>query len=200
MKTVLAARAAAALLLGTAIAAGGLPVPAGSAAHAQEHTLNFRNAEIQAFIDDVSIVTGYTFIVDPEVRGQVTITSQTPLTEAEVFQVFLATLRTHGYAAVRTGPGVYQILPETEGARAGAPTRGERDGDVFLTSVVRLNNVSAREAIRSVGPLVSQSGAVNASDAGNLVVIVDYASNVQAIEDVLRSMAVSYTHLRAHET
>ncbi|TGY90391.1 type II secretion system protein GspD [Marinicauda algicola] len=188
MRTALACRAVAALLLGTAIAAGGPPVPAGSVAHAQQHTLNFRNAEIQAFIDDVSIVTGYTFIVDPEVRGQVTITSQTPLTEAEVFQVFLATLRTHGYAAVRTGPGVYQILPETEGARAGAPARGERDGDVFLTSVVRLHNVSAREAIRSVGPLVSQSGAVNASDAGNLVVIVDYASNVQAIEDVLRSM------------
>lgn len=180
-------RTLAACCLATALAAGAGFLP-GSAAHAQEHTLNFRNAEIQAFIDDVSIVTGYTFIVDPDVRGQVTITSQSPLTEAEVFQVFLATLRTHGYTAVRSAPGVFQIVPEQDGARTGAPGRGQRDADVFLTSVVRLENVGAREAIRSVGPLVSSSGAVNASDAGNLVVIVDYASNVNAIEDVLRSM------------
>ncbi|PWE17118.1 type II secretion system protein GspD [Marinicauda salina] len=152
------------------------------------HTLNFRNADIQAFIDDVSIVTGYTFIVDPEVRGTVTITSQSALSEAEVFQVFLSTLRTHGFAAVRTAPGVFQIVPEQEGARTGAPSRGERGDDVFLTSVVRLGNIGAREAIRSVGPLVSPSGAVNASDTGNLVVIVDYSSNVDAIEDVLRAM------------
>lgn len=186
MKTVLT-RTLAAFCLGTAPIAGAIALP-GSAAHAQEHTLNFRNAEIQAFIDDVSIVTGYTFIVDPDVRGQVTITSQSPLTQAEVFQVFLATLRTHGYTAVRTAPGVFQIVPEQDGARAGAPSRGQRDGDVFLTSVVRLENVGAREAIRSVGPLVSPSGAVNASDAGNLVVIVDYASNVSAIRDVLSAM------------
>jgi len=163
-------------------------LPGGQTARAQEHTLNFRDAEIQAFIDDVSIVTGYTFIVDPSVTGLVTITSQSPLTEAEVFQVFLATLRTHGYAAVRTAPGVYQIVPEQEGSRSGAPVRGADPGDVFVTSVIRLNNVSAREAIRSVGPLVSASGAANASDAGNLVVIVDYASNVDAIESALRAM------------
>lgn len=187
MKTVLI-RTAAAVLLGAAAALGAIPGVSVPGAYAQEHTLNFRNADIQAFIDDVSIVTGLTFIVDPEVRGTVTITSQTPLTAEEVFQVFLATLRTHGYTAVRSAPGVFQIVPEQDGARSGAPSRGERDGDIFLTSVVRLDNIGAREAIRSVGPLVSPSGAVNASDAGNLVVIVDYASNVNAIEDVLAAM------------
>ncbi|WP_270373764.1 type II secretion system secretin GspD [Marinicauda sp. Alg238-R41] len=182
------ARACAALALAAAMVLGPLPAAAPFQAHAQEHTLNFRNADIQAFIDDVSIVTGYTFIVDPDVRGTVTITSQSPLTEAEVFQVFLATLRTHGFAAVRTAPGVFQIVPEADGPRAGPRAGGEREGDIFLTSVVRLENVSAREAIRSVGPLVSPSGAVNASEAGNLVVIVDYGSNVSAIEDVLVAM------------
>jgi general secretion pathway protein D len=84
-------------------------------------TLNFRDAEIAAVIEDVSRLTGFTFIVDPDVRGRVTITSQSPLTSEEVFQVFLSTLRVNGYAAVRTAPGVFQIVPEAEGARAGAP-------------------------------------------------------------------------------
>jgi len=154
---------------------------------AQEHTLNFRNADIQAFIDDVSLVTGYTFIVDSEVRGNVTITSQTPLTADEVFQVFLSTLRTQGYAAVRTSVGVYQIVPEADGARSARPAT-DAQGDQFVTSVVRLRNASARDAIRSIGPMLSASGAVNADQDSNMVVILDFASNVREIERVLRQL------------
>ena len=180
--------ALAALAVAVTGALTGLPAPRGFTAEAQEHTLNFRDADIQAFIDDVSIVTGYTFIVDPDVRGVVTITSQSALTSEEVFQVFLATLRTQGYAAVRTAPGVYQILPEADGARAGAPVNRADEGDVFMTSVVRLDNVSAREAIRTLGPIVSVSGAVNAAESGNLIVMVDYASNIRAMEQVLAEL------------
>ena len=166
----------------------GFPLTQRGAAFAQEHTLNFRDAEIQAFIDDVSIVTGHSFIIDPDVRGRVTITSQSPLTEAEVFQVFLATLRVQGFAAVRTAPGVYQIVPEADGSRTGAPLARGQDGDVFVTSVMRLENISAREAIRTLGPMVSGAGAVNAAESGNLVVMVDYGSNVRAMQDVLERL------------
>ena len=155
---------------------------------AQEQTINLRNAELQAFIDEVSIVTGYTFIVGPEVRGQVTITSQTALSPDEFFQVFLSTLRVQGYTAVRTAPGIYQIVPEGDGARAGGPVSGTEDGDLFQSSVFRLRNISAQNAIRAIGSMSSESGTISASPAGNLVVVNDYASNVRAIGSVLRSM------------
>ncbi|MFW6412638.1 MAG: type II secretion system secretin GspD [Oceanicaulis sp.] len=171
-------RAFGALLAGLALAS--------APAQAQERsTLNFRDAEIQAVIDDVSLLTGYTFIVDPEVRGRVTITSSAALSPEEVFQVFLSTLRVNGYTAVRAGPGVFQIVPETEGARAGAGFAGDRDNEIFLTSVIRLTNASARDAIRAVGPLLSPSGAANAIEGSNLIVVVDYASNVDAVEQAL---------------
>jgi general secretion pathway protein D len=159
-------------------------------AQAERQTLNFRDTEIGAVIDDISRLTGYTFIVDPEVRGRVTITSQAQLTGEEVFQVFLSTLRVNGYAAVRTAPGVFQILPIAEGARAGAPPGGARDGDVFLTSVIRLSNTSARDAVRAIGPMISGTGAANAVEGGNLIVVVDFASNVSAIEEALAAMDV----------
>lgn len=155
---------------------------------AQEQTINLRDAELQAFIDDVSIVTGYTFIVGPEVRGQVTITSQTALSPDEFFQVFLSTLRVQGYTAIRTAPGIYQIVPEGDGARAAGPTTDTDSGDLYQTSVIRLRNISAQEAIRSLGSMTSESGSVNASEAGNLVVINDYGSNIRSMESVLRSM------------
>ena len=177
----------------TALAAG---VMAGAGmvwASAQEdrQTLNYRDAEIGAVIDDVSLLTGYTFIVDPEVRGRVTITSQAALTPQEVFQVFLATLRVNGYAAVRNSPGVFQIVPEAEGARAGAPVRSAtRQDESFLTRVFRLRNTAARDAVRAIAPMISASGAANAVEGGNLIVVVDYASNVQAVAEALQAMDV----------
>lgn len=151
-------------------------------------TLNFRNAELQAFIDDISVLTGYTFVVDPDVRGVVNITSQTPLDAEEVFQVFLATLRVHGYTAVRTAPGVYQIRAERDGARGGAGTIGESDADLFATSVVRLGSASATEAVRTLEPMISASGAVTAMPSGNSVVMIDYVSNIRAMEAALRAL------------
>ena len=153
-------------------------------------TLNFRDAEIAAVIDDVSRLTGFTFIVDPDVRGRVTITSQSALTSEEVFQVFLSTLRVNGYTAVRNAPGVFQIVPVAEGARAGAPVSAGRDGEVFLTSVIRLRNTSARDAVRAIGPMISEVGAANAVEGGNLIVAVDFATNIDAIEQALRAMDV----------
>jgi general secretion pathway protein D len=184
-------------LMRTSFAAGLLIVAAGAAASAQDErqTLNFRDAEIGAVIDDVSLLTGYTFIVDPDVRGRVTITSQSALTSAEVFQVFLSTLRVNGYAAVRTAPGVFQIVPEAEGARAGAPIRSAtRQDESFLTQVFRLRNTAARDAVRAIGPMISASGAANAVEGGNLIVVIDYASNVNAVGQALQAMDVdTYT-------
>ncbi|WP_019960066.1 type II secretion system secretin GspD [Woodsholea maritima] len=183
MKSVL--RPALVALAGSALVWSSVMGPAAAPAFAQEHTLNFRDAEIQAFIDDVSIVTGYTFIVDPEVRGRITITSQTPLTEAEVFQVFLSTLRVHGYTAVRTRSGAYQIVPEADGARSGARPNNADLGEQFVTSVIRLSNADAQDALRSVQPMVSQTGSVNAIRGSNALIVVDYGSNVTAIETLL---------------
>lgn len=180
-------------LIGAVLGASVLIAAATGPAPAQEtrQTLNFRDAEIGAVIDDVSLLTGYTFIVDPDVRGRVTITSQSALTSAEVFQVFLSTLRVNGYAAVRSAPGVFQIVPENEGARSGAPVgRGAGGDETFLTRVFRLRNIAARDAVRAVGPMISASGAANAVEGGNLIVVLDFASNIEAIGEALQAMDV----------
>jgi general secretion pathway protein D len=177
-------------LLRSIVLGGALLAASASALSAQEErgTLNFRNAELQAVIEDVSVLTGYTFVVDPQVRGVVNITSQAPMTREEIFEAFLAALRVHGYVAVPSGPGVYQIRPEREGARGGAGLAREGDPDVFVTSVVRLNSASAREAVRTILPMLSAPGSANALDSGNAIVITDFASNVRAMEDALRAL------------
>ncbi len=172
-----------------ALALALLPVLAVSGpAQAQDQVVNFNQAEIQAVIDDVSAVTGYTFIVDPDVRGRVTITSQTPLTTDQYFQVFLSTMRVHGFAVVPTASGAYQIVPEQAGARTSSPVNANVRGDQYVTAVVRLNHAGTRDALSVVRPMVSQTGFVNAAEDGNVLVIVDYAENVSRIRQVLRDL------------
>ncbi len=157
------------------------------AALAQTHILNLRNADIQALIEDVTAVTNNTFIVHPAVKGKVNVTSQTPLTEDEVFEVFLSTLRVLNYTVIPTNtPGVYRVVPDSTAAEdnpiVGA---GGRSSDQFATEVIRLRTFSAVEAAKMITPLVNGRGKVSANPDGNILIVVDYASNIERIRRIL---------------
>lgn len=71
--------------------------------------INLKNADIREFITQVSAITGRSFIVDPRVKGNVTIISSTSMDADDVYQLFLSVLRVHGYASVPAG-GVERIV------------------------------------------------------------------------------------------
>ena len=77
---------------------------------AQDVTLNLRDVDIRTLIDTVSKATGINFVVDPRVRGNVTVVSSTPMDRDALYQVFLSVLEVYGYAAVPAGP-VVKIVP-----------------------------------------------------------------------------------------
>ncbi|MGK0265812.1 MAG: general secretion pathway protein D [Maricaulis sp.] len=154
----------------------------------QGSVVNFNQAEIQAVIDDVSAVTGYTFIVDPTVRGRVTITSQAPLSPAQYFQVFLSTMRVHGFTVVPTASGAYQIVPDQTASRSASPVNSDIRGDQYVTAVIRLNHVGVRDALTVLRPILNPQGSVNAAETGNVLVIVDYAENMARIRQVIRDL------------
>ncbi len=154
----------------------------------QRHRINLDDVELTDLIEDVSIVTGYTFIVHPQVRGRVTVTSQTALTTDEVFDVFLATLRVHQFVAIPSGDRTYRIVPEaTASSSAGIQSRGP-SGDSFVTQIVQLNYFSAVEAAQMLNPILNPSGQVVANRNSNTLVIVDYASNMPRLREVVRQL------------
>ncbi|MEY4889076.1 MAG: hypothetical protein RIQ75_206, partial [Pseudomonadota bacterium] len=71
-------------------------------------TLNLRDADVRAFIQDASRVTGRNFIIDGRVQGKVTVVSDRPLSRSEYFEVFLSTLRANGLVAIPTSNGAYR--------------------------------------------------------------------------------------------
>ncbi|MBA4807009.1 type II secretion system secretin GspD [Brevundimonas sp.] len=149
-------------------------------------TLNVQGADIRAFIQDVARTTGRTFIVDPAVTGTVTVTSDRPLGRAQLFEVFLSTLRANGLVVTPTQSGAYRISP-AQGAAQGPSTVGvER----FSTEVFQLRNIEAASAAETIRPLVGAQGQVLANPGANSVVVADFADNLARIRALIARIDV----------
>ncbi|MEK6723506.1 MAG: secretin N-terminal domain-containing protein, partial [Pseudomonadota bacterium] len=150
-----------------------------------QQTLNVRDADIRAFIQDAARVTGRTFIIDNRVQGKVSVVTDRPLSRSEYFEIVLSTLRANGLVAVPAPGGAYRIQP-ADGA-AGQPSGVGRAAsrNSFVTEVFRLRSIDAASALETLRPLVSKDGSVTANRAGNSVVVADYADNIARIRQVI---------------
>lgn len=148
-------------------------------------SLNVRDADIRAFIQDAARVTGRTFIIDNRVQGKVSVVTDRPLSRSEYFEIFLSTLRANGLVAVPAAGGAFRIQP-VEGA-AGQPGQvgGAANRNQFLTEVLRLRSIDAQSALDTLRPLVSKDGSITANRSGRSVVVADYADNIARIRRVL---------------
>lgn len=153
-------------------------------------TVNIRNADIEAFISQVSQMTGKNFVIDPRVRAKdVTVISQTPLTAKEVYQLFLAVLQVHGYAAVPSG-NVVKIVTNTTAKQDNLPfkTGDKAHGEQLITQVIPVKNSPVEELVPVLRPLVPQYGHLAAVSSANALIISDHADNIQRIRAIVREL------------
>lgn len=158
------------------------------AADDESATLNFKDVDIQAVIDFVSRETGTNFIVDPRVQGRVTMLSGRPVTRDEIYDVFLAMLRVHGFAAV-AGDGVVKVIPDAAAKQAEVPTiaAGETVADdAYVTQVLTLEEVNASLLVPILRPLIPQNGHLAASPETNSLIVSDTAANVRRVVEIAR--------------
>ena len=163
------------LLLATA------PVPALS-----QYTLNFRDADVRAFIEDASRVTGRTFIIDPAVQGKVSVVTDRPLSRSEYFELVLSTLRANGLVAVPVAGGAFRVQPSATAAQAGGRVGGSTSPNRFVTEIFRLRSIDAASAVETLRPLVSREGSITANR--NTLVVADFADNVSRIRELVRQI------------
>ena len=156
-----------------------VPLPA-------QQVLNLRDADIRAFIQDVSRVTGRNFVIDSRVQGKVSVVTDRALSKSEYFEVFLATLRANGFVAVPMSGGGYRVQPsDTAAAQPGKIGEAGAARNQFVTEVFRLRAIEATSAVETLRPLVSREGSVTANRSGNSLVVADYADNIRRIRGLL---------------
>lgn len=179
-------------LLAAGLACSPLPLsaavtPVAPSASQQEEswTINLKGADIREFIDQVAQISGQTFVVDPRVKGQVSVVSSSPLTLSEVYQLFLSVMATHGFSVITQGEQA-RIVPNAE-AKADADA-GRNAPDRLETRLIQVQHGSATELIPLIRPLVPQYGHLAAISSANAIIISDRTANIERIEDLLRQL------------
>lgn len=149
--------------------------------------INMRGVEIADVADQISRITGRTLILDPSVKGVVTVTSATPLSPSGVWELFQSVLRANGFSAVRSGRA-WRIVPAANAVRDGGVPNRAAGGQELVTRMVRLANVPSADVARVVRPLVATFGSVEPLTSPNAIVITDYADNVRRVEAIARQL------------
>ncbi|MDM5175936.1 type II secretion system secretin GspD [Massilia sp. DJPM01] len=182
-------RIAAGVLLCCSVA--GAPSPA-LAAEDVPAALNFVGADIESVIKAVGHYTGMTFIIDPRVKGTLTVTSEKPVTKAQAFGLLTSALRLQGYAVV-TGDGFAKVVPEAEAKLQSSPTQvgvggSGVKGDQIATQIFHLSHESAANLTAVLRPLISPNNSIMANPGNNSLVITDYADNLRRLAKIVAAL------------
>lgn len=157
-------------------------------ARAEEPTyqLNMQGADINEVIDLVARVTGKSFIVDPRVRGQVTVISDRELTADAIYEIFLATIEVYGFSAVETDNAI-KIIGQADIKSAGleVDTDGSMSGEEIIIRVFPIQNTSAMELVPILRPLVAKYGHLAGVSTANALIIADRATNIERISEIV---------------
>ena len=150
-------------------------------------TLNFKDSDIREVATSVGEITGKNFIIDPRVKGRVTMVSARRISLDAVYATFLSVLQVHGFAAVTSGD-VIKIIPAVDARQVpGAESRtAVPPADDVITRVIEVHNVPAAQLVPILRPLIPQFGHLAAYPGSNMLIISDRAANVDRIVSIIR--------------
>ena len=162
--------------------------------HAEDRMdLNFTDTDINAVIGAVAKLTNKNFIIDPRVKGKVTVITNKSLSADEVYQVFLSILKIHGFSAI-PGNGAIKIVPEVNAKQDSIPNSLSSkfsDGDEMVTQVIHINNIDAAQLVPILRPLVPQQGHLAAYPASNVIIISDSGANIARLNQIIKRIDVA---------
>lgn len=164
----------------------------GAQAQQSSITFNLKDAELETVIATVAEFTGRNFIIDPRVKGRVTVISSKPMNANEVYQTFLSLLEVHNFSAVPVG-NVIKIVPSVNAKQMGGSDRlrGKAEGDEIVTRVIEVKNVSAAQLVPILRPLVPQHGHMAAYAPTNVLIVSDAAANVDRLLSIIDRIDVA---------
>ena len=159
-------------------------------------TINLVHADISSAVQAVAAATGRNFIIDPRVKGQITLQFEKPVAPSSVYQALLTQLRLAGYAVVETD-GVFRVVPGAD-ARLQTTPVGVGDstasipgkGDQVVTQIFQLRNQPASNLLPVLRPLISPNNTINIDPGSNALVITDYADNLKRLARIIAGLDI----------
>lgn len=157
--------------------------------HAQTWKINLRDADITAFIGEVADITGKNFVVDPRVKGNITVISNKALSKTEVYDLFMGVMNVNGVVAVPSGNTV-KLVPDVNAKQAGVPfdLRKRAGDEEVVTRVIWLENTNPNDLIPAIRPLMPQFAHLAAVPGTNALLVSDRAGNIAQLEALVQNL------------
>ncbi len=154
-------------------------------------TLNFKDADIDSVVGAFGHLLNKTFVIDPRVRGKISLETPRPVNRELAFTLFKTVLRQQGFAVVDIGT-LYKVVPEADAKLQSGPVETgrvlNRSGDEIVTQIFQLNHESATNMIPILRPLVSPNNTITAYPNNNSLVVTDYAANLTRLARIIASL------------
>ncbi|MGB3727396.1 MAG: type II secretion system secretin GspD [Glaciecola sp.] len=158
-------------------------------AQSAEYQPNFKNTEITNFIDIVGKNLKRTIIVDPNVRGKISVRSYDLMTEDQYYQFFLNVLQVYDFAVVEMPNGILKVVRSKDAKSSNIPVVESTDfnGDEMITRVIPVYNVPVRDLAPILRQLNDQAGGGNvvAHDPSNVMMITGRAAVVNRLAEII---------------
>ena len=159
-----------------------------AAPDANQANFNFANAEIESVIKAIGAYADVTFIIDPRVKGTLSLASEKPLSKAQALQLLNSVLRMQGYAVV-SGSGYSKVVPEADAKlQAGVAASNSAGDNQVTTQVFHLKHEAAATLVPVLRPLISPHNTINANPGNNTLVITDYADNLLRLGRIIAAL------------
>jgi general secretion pathway protein D len=173
-------------------APGQSPKPPGRPPAREPVTLNFSNAEIEAVTRTMASIIGRDIVVDPRVKGTISLSTEKPVPPQVAYETFLGLLRLSGYTIVDSG-GLLKVVPEADAKVQGGPVSvgTAPAGSQLVTQIFRLTHESANNLVPVLRPLISPNNTINVSPGSNALIITDYADNLQRIGRIIAALDIA---------
>ncbi|RLB12577.1 MAG: type II secretion system protein GspD [Deltaproteobacteria bacterium] len=159
-------------------------------------TIDFDNVDIKTFIKFISELTGKNFVIDPRVRGKVTIVSPAKISVKEAYKVFESVLEVHGFTTVPAGD-VIKIVPIISARSKDVETlfkkKNLKPEDKVITQLVHLRYADPNELRKILTPLVSRGGIIVPYRPTGMLIITDVMSNIRRLLHIIKEIDVKGT-------
>jgi general secretion pathway protein D len=143
-----------------------------------EMLFNFQDADVKAVIKTISQITGKNFILDPRVKGKISIISAKPVSRQAAYRIFLSALKAQGFTVSVLDKDTVKIIPVGEGKQGAGRFSSRWQGEQMVSQVVVVQHGNATELVPLLRPLMAPTSQLSAYAPANALIITDYASNI----------------------
>ena len=151
----------------------------------QEQNIFYKDADVKVFAEDIALLVDKTIILDPRVKGTISVYSEDNLDTDSIWEVFISTMEVQGYSVLKDG-NIFRVIPSQEGIKNFTDSEGLKSS--IQTEVIRVRFSSAQSIVNSIKPLVGVRSYIVALNNDLEILIADDAENIIRIKDIVKNL------------